>query len=130
MSVNLLPEDVLREVFTNSARPENWYLGYFGPWCLLILTHVCSRWRQIVLSMPRLWSTIRVSEHHSPDEVQFIHEWLSRAAAVLKTLLLALDQGRNGQDGLDSICTIFASYSFQKLSVFLHCYTYVEKTRS
>jgi hypothetical protein len=75
------------------------------------------------LSMPHLWSTIRVSEHHSPNEVQFMHEWLSRAAAVPKTLFLGLQQ-ESWQDGLDPVRTIFALYPFQKLSVFIDCYNF------
>ena len=46
--------------------------------------------------MPYLWSTIRVSEYHSPNEVQFMHEWLSRAGAVPKTLFLGLEHEEKG----------------------------------
>ena len=123
MSADLLPEDVLREIFTYSLPLPVPDESHFGPRAILNLTHVCSRWRQIVLSMPHLWSTIRVSEPHSPDEVQFIHEWLSRAAGVPKTLFLGLQQGSSG-DGLDSFRTIFVLYPFQKLSVFIDCYDF------
>jgi hypothetical protein len=68
-SVNQVPEDVLRDIFVYSVPPEsqlflqnNWI--HFGPERMLVLTHVCSRWRQIVLSMPYLWSTICVSEYN------------------------------------------------------------------
>ena len=124
-SVNLLPEDVLREIFTHSVPPKLqlniWSRS--GPKAILILTHVCSRWRQIALSMPYLWSTIHVSQYHRPN-LQFMHEWLSRAAAVPRTLFLELDQGgmTRGEDDLEPIHTIFASYPFQKLSVFPDCY--------
>jgi hypothetical protein len=47
-----------------------------------------------------------------------MHEWLSRAAVVPKTLCLALDQGRRWGDDPSPIHTIFASCPFQKLSVF------------
>jgi hypothetical protein len=48
-----------------------------------------------------------------------IHEWLSRAAAVPKTLFLVLEQGL--RTDLDPIHTIFASYPFQKLFVVRGC---------
>jgi hypothetical protein len=128
-SVDLLPEDVLREIFIYSVPPESRLFSWdswsrFGPRGILNLTHVCSRWRQIVLSMPHLWSTIRVSEHHtSLDEVQFMHEWLSRAAAVPKTLFIGLQQGSSG-DGMDPFRTIFVLYPFQKLSIFIDFYDF------
>jgi hypothetical protein len=116
---------VLREIFIYSVPPESrlskwasW--SYFGRRGILVLTHVCSRWRHIVLSMPYLWSTIRVLENHRPN-VQFMHEWLSRAAAVPKTLFLGLEQ-ESCKDVLDPIRTIFASYPFQKLFVFIDGY--------
>ena len=126
MSINLLPEDMLREIFNYSIPPGDSQIFSQNHWVplgsrsiqVLILTHVCSRWRQIVLSMHYLWSTIRVSEYHRPNEVDFMHEWLSRAAAVPRTLFLALEKGRIWRDDLDPIYTIFASYAFQKLSVF------------
>jgi hypothetical protein len=52
-----------------------------------------------------------------------MHEWLSRAAAVPKTLFIGLVQGSSiWRDNLDLFHTIFASYPFQKLSVFIDCY--------
>ena len=114
-SVDLLPEDVLREIFTYSVASES-QMKYSRPRDILVLTHVCSRWRQIALSMPYLWSTIHVSQ--CIPNVQFMHEWLSRAAAVPKTLFLKLAQERKEKDDLEPIHPIFASYPFQKLFVF------------
>ena len=117
----LLPEDVLREIFKYSMPPEyqifsrhHWV--HLGSRCILVLTHVCSRRRQIVLSMPYLWSTICVSEHklRRPNAMHSMHERPSGAAAIPRSLFLALEQGRIRSD-LDPI---FASYPFQKLSAF------------
>ena len=127
---DLLPEDVLREIFTYSVQlpPEprlfsGDYWSHFRPKGILILTHVCSRWRQIALSMPYLWSTIRISAYDRPN-VQFMHEWLSRAAAVPRTLFIALEEGRGRRDILYPIHTIFASYPFRRLSVFAYRYVF------
>jgi hypothetical protein len=127
-SVNLLPEDVLREIFKYSVPPESENCHYkkihFEPSCILVLTHVCSRWRQIALSMPFLWSTICVSNMNG-DEVPFnlcrpnvehvMHEWFSRAASVPRTLSIAI--GPSNKEDLIPINTILASYLFRRLSV-------------
>ena len=80
--------------------------------------------------MPYLWSTIRVSsDHHGPNEVQFMLEWLNRAAAVRKTLFLGLVNRRRhgyrwGPLTLEPFHVISASYSFQKLLVSIDCYSF------
>ena len=50
-----------------------------------------------------------------------MHKWLSRAAAVPKTLFLELETG--SVNVLDPIQIIFASYPFQKLFLFKDCYS-------
>ena len=50
--VRRLPDDVLREVF--------WEEFDISTSCCWTLSAVCSRWRRLVLGMPRLWSKVRL----------------------------------------------------------------------
>ena len=129
-SVELLPEDVLREIFKYSVPPPDVFSqGYmkeeqFKSRCILVLTYVCSRWRQIALSMPFLWSTTCASitdrvggtfNLRGPNVEHFMHEWLRRAASVPRTLYIAL--GPSIDEHLIPINTILASYPFRRLSI-------------
>ena len=126
-SIDLLPEDVLREIFKYSVPPESencHYTIHFRPSCILVLTHVSSRWRQVVLSMPFLWSTICVSNMdrvegsfslRGPNVEDFMHEWFSRAASVPRVLYIVL--GPKNKENLTPINTILASYPFRRLSI-------------
>ncbi|KAF8889127.1 hypothetical protein BD779DRAFT_1522106 [Infundibulicybe gibba] len=49
-----LPPEVLGEIFIA-------YLGVGGMFAPILLSHLCSRWRIIVLDTPRLWSKLNVT---------------------------------------------------------------------
>jgi hypothetical protein len=134
-SAELLPEDVLREIFKYSVPPsdvpasdlfKNYIVNQepFRQSRFLVLPHVCSRWRQIALSMPFLWSTTCVSNTGTvpgtfnlcrPNVEHVMHEWFSRAASVPRTLYIAV--GPSNKEDLIIINTILASYPFRRLSV-------------
>ncbi len=55
-----LDDDILLEIFLRicSEKPENEYPK--SPYSALQLSLVCSRWRAVALSFPRLWTNITV----------------------------------------------------------------------
>uniref|UniRef100_A0A0W0EUM2 Uncharacterized protein n=2 Tax=Moniliophthora roreri TaxID=221103 RepID=A0A0W0EUM2_MONRR len=61
-----IPEDILRLIFLacvlDSKRSTNSLDPTLPPW---ILGQVCHRWRQVALSSPPLWSSIRLTLHDS-----------------------------------------------------------------
>ena len=131
MSINLLPEDVLCEIFKYSVPPSVIFSQHYvmKPSYILVLMHVCSHWRRIALSMRFLWSTIFASNLDGVEGTlnlcgrnaeHLMHEWLSRAASAPRTLYLLLGPCNNWQEDLiliDTIQSILASYPFRKLSV-------------
>ena len=50
---------------------------------VITLTHVCQYWRTLLLSYPRMWSTIRVK----PGNPSLISEWLERSQKVPVTVI-------------------------------------------
>ncbi|GJE86635.1 F-box protein [Phanerochaete sordida] len=68
--IRRLPHELLRHIFT--------FIFEDYPCCAWVLAAVCSLWRRQVLSMPRLWSKIRLvtTQNSSPDTVRL---WLERS---------------------------------------------------
>jgi len=54
--------------------------------CAIALSHVCSRWRTIVLDTPRLWSRVKITVRHvapfSDRQRAFIEMWASRSQSA------------------------------------------------
>lgn len=70
-----LPSDVLAIIFEESRCLLNQWPGPQRPLPIEVqLSHVCSRWRQVALSTPSLWTTIRVPILHKEIAVKFYFE--------------------------------------------------------
>ncbi|KAI5119078.1 hypothetical protein M0805_005496 [Coniferiporia weirii] len=67
-----LPNDLLQHIF--------WAAFEDSPCCAWTLAAVCSSWRRIVLSMPRIWSKIRLvtTPNVNPDIIRL---WLERSGS-------------------------------------------------
>ncbi|KAG5639929.1 hypothetical protein DXG03_002330, partial [Asterophora parasitica] len=46
----------------------------------MILAQVCRRWRYIALSMPRLWTKMRIKSYSHSHHVPLVQTWLQRSA--------------------------------------------------
>ncbi|KIM21882.1 hypothetical protein M408DRAFT_29196 [Serendipita vermifera MAFF 305830] len=83
------PDDVLRLIFEHSVQNEIDRAKGKQQWVAVWLSHVCSRWRSVAVSTPRIWShmsfTIRSSGSFSNEPLKtFLH----RAASVPISLIL------------------------------------------
>lgn len=69
--IRRIPDDVLREIMMQclpTEAPPSHITTHTAP---VLLTHICSRWRDIALSTPRLWASLCVSfrlNGPKPDE--------------------------------------------------------------
>jgi len=82
-----LPVEILRQIFLCCLpnNPNSWVKQYE---CPLLLTRVCSRWRQVALSTTQLWSTIHaVVPEDSPDRNNSSLSSAQRRATAIKTWL-------------------------------------------
>ncbi|KAF9236715.1 hypothetical protein BU15DRAFT_49671, partial [Melanogaster broomeanus] len=69
--VSRLPSDVLAIIFEESRRLLYNWAGPRRPLPIEVqLSHVCARWRQVALSTPSLWTTIRVPILHRENAVR------------------------------------------------------------
>ncbi|KAJ3764226.1 hypothetical protein EV360DRAFT_65665 [Lentinula raphanica] len=81
-----LPAEILCEIFIYLLPEEGWQ-GMCPP--QLVVTQVCSYWRNVAIAYPRLWSTINIvkpTQRHIP----MTRLWLERAAKC--PLILYIDQ--------------------------------------
>ncbi|KAH7335308.1 hypothetical protein B0J17DRAFT_719846 [Rhizoctonia solani] len=62
---NILPDEILSRVFHFAAygEPCQFHNTYEYSAYPLLFTHVCSRWRQVAMNSPTLWSHIDISSH-------------------------------------------------------------------
>ncbi|KAJ3985286.1 hypothetical protein F5890DRAFT_1511348 [Lentinula detonsa] len=68
VSVDRLPVELLREIFSYSLPGRDWRL-HRSPPPQVVLIQVCTYWRSIALSYPMLWSTFMIFypiKHHIP----------------------------------------------------------------
>ncbi|KAG9314915.1 hypothetical protein JVU11DRAFT_4023 [Chiua virens] len=71
LPISKLPSDVLSIIFEESRCLLNEWPGPRRPLPIEVqLSHVCSRWRQVALSTPSLWTTIRVPILHKEIAVR------------------------------------------------------------
>ncbi|KAJ7082655.1 hypothetical protein B0H15DRAFT_889656 [Mycena belliarum] len=79
-SARKLPEDVLREIFV-ATMPEDRYASMSRTESPLLVSHICSHWRSVALSMPHLWASLHVAA--SSANVWAVNEhvqsWLARS---------------------------------------------------
>jgi F-box-like len=101
-----LPPEVLAEIFYYCS-PENWIDDNpHDKRATMLSSHVCRLWRQVALSMPRLWSSlsleIRTANYES--SLSLAKSWLSRSGGCpLKLRILCFDRSRNLQFLVDTI---------------------------
>ncbi|KAJ6585447.1 hypothetical protein B0H19DRAFT_1109701 [Mycena capillaripes] len=86
--VRQLPLDIMREIFI-ACIPTDQNPIMSAQTAPLLLGHICSAWRAIAFSTPRLWSSIHVAEPHKKlpqhihDEcLQLVKAWLTRSGAL------------------------------------------------
>ncbi|KAJ7130982.1 hypothetical protein C8R46DRAFT_1327857 [Mycena filopes] len=82
-----LPPEVTTEIFLHCAVPARAYRQQMGPppKDILDLTTICWGWRNLALSIPRLWSTLKLNapRHVAQEEMAAVaHSWFSRAGAL------------------------------------------------
>ncbi|KAI0072091.1 hypothetical protein K474DRAFT_1605776 [Panus rudis PR-1116 ss-1] len=72
--IRRLPQELLAEVFLYNFEEY--------PCCAWVLASVCTHWRRLALSMPRLWSKIRLvtSQDAAPDTIRL---WLERSGSTI-----------------------------------------------
>jgi hypothetical protein len=96
--INRLPQDVLAEVFVQclpkfelGSSIEGLSTEDVAP---LLLCSVCSSWRELALSLPRLWqrlslrfsNTIPMSGSKTEEVIALIHGWIKRSGVLPLTL--------------------------------------------
>ncbi|KAJ7926307.1 hypothetical protein B0H13DRAFT_2653879 [Mycena leptocephala] len=75
-----LPHDILGEIFTTSL-PENDYAPMDSAESPLLISHICSGWRRLALSMPLLWASLRI-EYSSSAMKEGVKSWLARSGTL------------------------------------------------
>ncbi|KAJ7140697.1 hypothetical protein C8R44DRAFT_866397 [Mycena epipterygia] len=79
-----LPSDIVRTIFTASL-PASRNCAMTGQDSPLLLCQICSAWRELALSTPRLWSSphIVVPDHSRMKAlVEMVALWLSRSGII------------------------------------------------
>ncbi|KAJ3568158.1 hypothetical protein NP233_g5896 [Leucocoprinus birnbaumii] len=91
--IHHLPPELLSHVFSFDDHTSNTFPTSFA-WTA---AHVCSHWRQVALSTPRLWSTIaldlssfHVYRHRLNNRLQFLDTCLERSKCVPLDFIVAL----------------------------------------
>ncbi|KAJ7845416.1 hypothetical protein B0H14DRAFT_2203316, partial [Mycena olivaceomarginata] len=86
--IRQLPVDIIREIFI-ACIPTDQNPVMSVKMAPLLLSRICSGWRTIALSTPRLWSSIHVPEPHAklPQYVrdgclQLMKTWLTRSGGL------------------------------------------------
>jgi hypothetical protein len=84
--IRKLPIDILQEIFIACLPAHNPLMSRWEP--PILLTHICSSWRNIALATPQLWKSIRIDIPFGRkfsstwiDRSELLQEWLSRSAA-------------------------------------------------
>ncbi|KIL61140.1 hypothetical protein M378DRAFT_867065 [Amanita muscaria Koide BX008] len=75
----------------------------------VVITQVCSAWRQIVLSMPKVWSDV-----HLGDEVNLARMWLERAGNIPRALETS-EEPSHYYHRPQTIQNFICSFPFRKL---------------
>jgi hypothetical protein len=100
----LLPVELLSEIFINSKSFENEPSFLRRPPGPLLLGQICSRWRRIAHHLtPRLWTDLDVSLSHCiGDNIIFIHDWLARAGVLPLSIRIESNRIYNSSSGNDN----------------------------
>ncbi|TFK37597.1 hypothetical protein BDQ12DRAFT_684950 [Crucibulum laeve] len=97
--VRQLPHDILRAMFVQCLP-----VGHDAVMSVreapLLLTHICSLWREIALTTPKLWSSVHIpipSPHNDPvttrnldkPRIEGLRQWLARSGACPLSISVA-----------------------------------------
>ncbi|KAJ7183783.1 hypothetical protein C8R46DRAFT_1344496 [Mycena filopes] len=97
-----LPEDILREIFAASLPRERYSLMSRTRDSPLVFTYVCSEWRRVAFSMPRLWTKFHIvperynvwtSPKLTSEGVKF---WLNRSGSLPLSISVAWSDHGDG----------------------------------
>ena len=77
--MNRLPLELLTKIFDFAADHDPGELATQ----IIPLTHVCRHWRTVLLSYPKIWSTVRMK----PGNPSVISEWLARSQNASITVI-------------------------------------------
>ena len=72
-----LPNEILSLIFSLIAHDPT-----TNPVSFAVITHVCSRWRQIALADGSLWNRIILTYPLSPHHLSYVLAWLQRSASA------------------------------------------------
>ncbi|KAJ3997388.1 hypothetical protein F5050DRAFT_1436325 [Lentinula boryana] len=84
-SVNRLPVELLQQIFLYSLPDEHW--RFHTPPPQLVFAQVCSYWRSVAISYPKLWSTFIVVDPIK-RHISMTKLWLERAGQHPLTLYI------------------------------------------
>ncbi|KAF9449622.1 hypothetical protein P691DRAFT_727645 [Macrolepiota fuliginosa MF-IS2] len=76
-TIHCLPDEILAYIFLFSCHDCDPVAVSRG--AVLYITHVCSRWRQLALSLGELWAFLVVSFPITPEELDRTKTWLGRS---------------------------------------------------
>ncbi|KAF5321285.1 hypothetical protein D9619_001313 [Psilocybe cf. subviscida] len=92
--IRRLPEDIIREIAHHATKDT--YPSPERTSTAIALARVCSTWRSVILSSPRLWSTLylrvqNISHHGIMQYHQAVQIWFCRAGRLPLQLFLYFD---------------------------------------
>ncbi|KAJ7685645.1 hypothetical protein DFH06DRAFT_1029461 [Mycena polygramma] len=110
-----VPTEILAEIFIHCLPGDDFVVPDLAT-TPLILCGICRRWREVAISTPRLWSSLRIDfdimRRRQVYETQFYQMWLSRAGGY--PLSLSLRDERDVPAGLvDSLLKTIVGLSRQ-----------------
>ncbi|KAJ3502901.1 hypothetical protein NLJ89_g8681 [Agrocybe chaxingu] len=116
-----LPTELLQEIFTeytrNTCKPLSEpdlspSISYDATNSPFTLAQVCSRWHNVALSFPNLWSTITISNPRTQAHLSHTILWLKRSAGQpLDLTILAVDSDSFDFYAAEQVLTVCASFS-------------------
>ena len=97
--IHRLPLELLMVIFSFCISRDRivWPSPTHGP---LLLVRICSAWREIVLSMPKMWSSIYLdirSKQCGSKYVEMVDTWLGRSGNCPLSLTLVVFWSRSGK---------------------------------
>ncbi|KAJ7050003.1 hypothetical protein C8F01DRAFT_1180431 [Mycena amicta] len=114
-----LPRDIISEIFV-ACLPAHQNAVIDATEAPLVLSHICSAWREIALTTPRLWASLHVPLQFiaaDVDRTPILEEWLKRSGACPLSLSIYGDQA--GSAWADAYPAVTPEYLDSALDVLL-----------
>ncbi|KAJ7189153.1 hypothetical protein C8R46DRAFT_980547 [Mycena filopes] len=109
-----LPEDVVRAIFT-ACLPTSHNAVMSVHESPLLLCRICSAWRRVALSTPRLWASLHIvvppAGTRRIEPAQAVRSWISRSGAVPLSLSLTLAKAVYDDRRIKTILGVLGSFS-------------------